>query len=260
MKSLLFTVILSIFMKINANNDEFEVSYGSSEIDESMFEFRSLVELVNKLENVRVKDDINKLIIEADNLIHKCTSTKDFVKPIGIQSKKDDHAKSKCFDPSPSEMMSKLVMLQFIFKDLSGVLDISSVQNVFKNYINRDISISDNPLAFGSKRCKDNYSNLTHLNELTICPWHTRIQIRENRYPYMITQSKCNCQNCLHLNTPNEDAVFKCMPVYKLIPALIRDSKCDASVGVYKWKPILERIAVTCVCSRSKEVLVATNL
>jgi hypothetical protein len=78
----------------------------------------------------------------------------------------------------------------------------------------------------------------------------------------MMSQVKCNCQKCLHFNDEMKkvDANFACMPVYRLSTALIRDENCDSSLkGIYQWKPILEKISVSCVCTRVDKLFISIN-
>ena len=171
--------------------------------------------------------------------------------------KTSSKSKSACKDPLPSVMLANFVTFQYSLKAISGILDISNIQDAFKKYINNEIPHTHDPLTFGSLKCEGNKMNATNLNELSVCPWHTTVEVRENRYPMMVTHAKCNCEKCLHLNLyeTNFDEKFKCTPLYRLAPALLREDDCNSQTGVYEWKPILEKIPVLCVCSRSKKII-----
>jgi hypothetical protein len=247
--------LLNIFLlTITCYDPDEETSYGLAE--ESEVTSDEIINELDKLMRIKVKGLLGELITEADRLFQKCPPTKDFLNSIMIKKSNNQ----KCSDPTPSVMMANLVKIQYILKDLSGMLDIAYVQDVFKKYINNHVPITKNSFVFGSKRCNDNLANLTQINEMTTCPWHTRIEIRENRYPHMVSHARCNCLNCMHLKVLKDDVKYRCQELYRLSPALIRDEHCDGDerVGVYEWKPILEKIAVSCVCSRSNKPLIAT--
>jgi hypothetical protein len=80
--------------------------------------------------------------------------------------------------------------MEFLLKVL---MDIKDVQRGLNEFIDSSVYEAKNVLIFDSEAC-DVETNLTKINELSTCPWHTRIEIRENRYPMMMSQVKCNCQ------------------------------------------------------------------
>jgi hypothetical protein len=56
------------------------------------------------------------------------------------------------------------------------------------------------------------------------------------------------------------DDTFACMSVNRLPTALICDENCDSSLnGIYQWKPILEKISVSCVCTRVDKLFITIN-
>lgn len=193
--------------------------------------------------------DHEDLLKQAEYIFETCEK-----KPI---DKFHAEPKNMCRDPPPSVLLTNLVKFQYAIKEVSGILDVSNVQDAFKKYINNFIPLKDKPFIFGSLACEDSKINLTNSIELSICPWHITMHSRDNRYPKMVTHAKCNCEKCLHLNLyPNSiDGQYKCTPVYRLVPALLREKNCDAQTGFYEWKPILEKITVSCVCSRSKTII-----
>jgi hypothetical protein len=248
MKILIFYLTIVVYTADVYNRERF-----SSDDEET--ELRTILDIEGKIDimqRMMVKNAFEELITDARDLVQKCSPIKDFLKPIKTKFPTDF---SKCSDPTPNVMMKNLVKLNFMFKNLNGIMDIDSVQYLFKNLIIQDLPTKKNSLVLGAKRCEDENSNSTEINEMTICPWITRIEIRENKYPYMVTHAVCSCVNCLHLNEPVDDVKYGCQLVYRLTPALIRNEKCNG--GSFEWKPILEKIAVTCVCSRSETVLLA---
>jgi hypothetical protein len=253
-------LLILLYLSICLIKSDTEINYVSQEEGENgLFGNRpqsNRIRLLKSFSTIKGKSLMEELIMEADNLFQKCPPKQDFLHSIKFHD--DRHKNFKCSDPKPSVMMANYVNMHYLFKDLGGMFDIASVQNVFKKYINLDVPITHNQFAFGSKKCNGD-SNLTQINEMTICPWHTRIEIRHNRYPYIVTHATCNCGNCLHLTLPKFDAIYKCQPLYRLSPALLRDEKCDPRGGIFEWQPILEAISVTCVCSRSDKLLIATQ-
>jgi hypothetical protein len=260
-------LILTIFLQISQICLMHSIKFNDTSIsyeNKANFAFKSFGKIEHEMKRAvkeKEKTLIDDLIKEAQSIFQDCKSERGFTKPLNKFKTTAIDSKSLCQDPAPSVMLANLVKLQYIFKDLGGLLDIREVQDAFKKYINPFIPVTHQPLVFGSQACDSDDMNITQINELSICPWHANVQIRENRYPMMVSHAKCNCQHCLHLNRDaiKLDAQFKCAPVYRLTPALIRDENCDPTVGVYEWKPILEKIAVSCVCSRAHKLFLAVS-
>ena len=240
--------------------DDTSISYDRATNINEVRSFGNTEESVKRIAKLKDKKLIDNLLIEAQAIFNHCSSTGDFIKPFS-KVKLNSDPKNVCTDPAPAVMLANLVKIQYIFKDLIGLLDIKEVQGAFSKYIDTNVPETRDPLTFGSHMCETKDLNLTKINEMSICPWHATIHIRENRYPMMVSHAKCNCKQCLHLKdmTIKQDVNYKCMPVYRLSPALIRDENCDPNIGVYEWRPILEKIAVTCVCSRDNKLFLATN-
>ena len=171
-----------------------------------------------------------------------------------INNKVSSVKTGECADPSETDMMINLVKLTFYFKELSGVLDLDSVQEIYQHLIiQKKPTLLKNTISYGETSCYDDYSdlNMTKINEMAICPWHTKVVTRKDRYPSVVLHTVCNCEKCQRVNTENEDVAYKCQPVYKLSPALIKSHKCNTDTNVYEWIPALEKIAVACVCANT---------
>lgn len=255
----LFLQIFLICFNYQIASNATSISYENKE-NVALKPFGSMEFDLKRVTRDKEKTLIDELLKEAESIFGDCKTGKEFTKPIN-KIKNPPDSKITCTDPSPSIMLANLVKLQYIFKDLGGLLDIREVQDAFKKYINPYVQLTNDPLVFGSRECVNNEQNMTQINELSICPWHATIQIRENRYPMMVSHAKCNCKSCLHMSKDLNriDTTFMCTPVYRLTPALMREEHCDQSTGVYEWKPILERIAFSCVCSGSRKVLIASG-
>jgi hypothetical protein len=159
----------------------------------------------------------------------------------------------KCVDPNEEEMMINLVRLTLTFKELSGVLDLYSVQEIYKDLIQNKKPKINSSQKNGESNCAKPQllNNLTQINEISICPWHTHVISRHNLYPSVISNAVCNCDNCQKINIEKEDVEYKCRPVYKFSPALIRNENCNPNIGIYEWTPMLEKISVACVCANT---------
>lgn len=177
-----------------------------------------------------------------------------------------------CIDPNPEQLSKDLLEMNFLFKESLGILDLISIQLLYKEYIYNDslsikheIPININIDAIDCN--KQQKKTVVRLKELELCPSYQVEQLRENMYPSIKVIKKCSCPYCMKMNenskVPDTDKVdkldadveYSCQPVTILTPALIR-SECVN--GVYKWKPILERTSVACICSQNKPVITFT--
>lgn len=88
----------------------------------------------------------------------------------------------------------------------------------------------------------------------SVCPWHYLNVQRVNMFPFSRANAKCNCLNCQAKTIFDSDffKISKCMPIYSLKPALIRESIID---GVEKWWFCLEEVSTSCVCSVNLNIL-----
>ena len=263
---MLLTTINSI---CNANANILNEQMFNVDVNEGLSDdkFSILERNLRNLKKIREKNQLEVLIQESAKFFETCPLVFDLKKHLAITKTKpvqqfnSVNAKHhvKCVDPSPAVMMGNLVRLQFIFKDLTGILDIPPVQALFQNYIkNEGIQDTADAITYGSPVCGHS-KNFSQIHEMSICPWHTKIEIRENKYPTMIANVKCNCDDCQKLSNPNEDVVYRCQAVDRLSPALVRNEYCDQTTGVFEWVPILERINVACVCGRKDKLYYATT-
>lgn len=88
----------------------------------------------------------------------------------------------------------------------------------------------------------------------SVCPWHYLNVERVDMFPFSRANAKCNCLNCQAKTIYDSDffRISKCMPIYSLKPALIRESLID---GVEKWWFCLEEVSTSCVCSVNLNIL-----
>lgn len=85
---------------------------------------------------------------------------------------------------------------------------------------------------------------------IPVCPWHTVVSQRTNRYPFRRSHAHCNCENCLATTDYDFEGrrISKCIPNYTLKPCLVRIEKNP----IYeKWLFALEKVANSCICSLS---------
>ena len=199
---------------------------------------------------IQTENDLNYIKIMREktkfrDYIEKARNTFDSCHILDSYKDKKISSDAQCIDPSEEEMTINIVRLTLTFKELSGVLDLNSIQNIYKDYI-----ITRKQKIMNSPKCKL-LKNVTEFNEMSICPWHTHVISRQNIYPSIISNAVCNCGNCQKINTEKEDVEYKCRPVYRLSPALIRKENCNPITGIYEWTPVLEKISVACVCANT---------
>lgn len=161
--------------------------------------------------------------------------------------------KLKCEDPSSSVLHNAYLRINTLFRESDALIQLPVIEEMFKNLTvsMRDINESLLP-HFGNDKCADNNKNFSVDSESSLCPWHTKIEIRNDRYPYSVTRIKCNCKSCFK-NFPliesayiGYDEKFHCKEQMSLKPALMRTNKCTN--GYYEWIPVLESLPTHCIC------------
>jgi hypothetical protein len=212
---------------------------------------RDIDDEIKFLKGLREKKEFTNFLTKAHQHFNKSDILQAY-------QKTKSNSNSKCVDPNEEEMMINLVRLTLTFKELSGVLDLETVREIYKKVIVSDSPDTKYLILYGDTRCIEQI-NSTKINEISVCPWHTTVDLRRNRYPSMVSHAVCSCDKCLGLNSNKVDKQFKCKPVYKLTPALIRDEQCNSITGVYDWKPIIEKIAVSCVCADERSIVTASS-
>lgn len=101
---------------------------------------------------------------------------------------------------------------------------------------------------FDNSQCRYSKRNTTNLAKKSKCPWKNVIEYRENKYPHYVTTARCNCETCNQLGDSQMSSFnFKCMPVLKATPVLIREKKCGPD-GYFIWTPSVEEINLSCFC------------
>ena len=164
----------------------------------------------------------------------------------------------RCEDPSDDGMLTAYVKMNYLFKEMQGMLDLKPVEEIFKDLIVAPKVIKNGKMlpTFGNTECLEDMRNFSLINEAVLCPWHTQIEFRIDRYPRMITRIKCNCQSCFESHPHivveylKEDLRYTCQELMKLQPALVRSEKCIN--GTYEWVPVLERVATACICANKQ--------
>lgn len=158
---------------------------------------------------------------------------------------------SKCHNPSSTEMEKQYLKFAIHFKNFEDLLNISQ----FKKYIPKNLTIvpyeafeSKNTFVYGLE--EDESSNVTN-NMMVLCSWHTAIQYRQTRYPFLQTQAICNENKCSNIARPN-DFQYSCQQFRVLRPILLK-GKCRN--GTYMWHEALEPVSVACLCRKEKEFI-----
>jgi hypothetical protein len=95
--------------------------------------------------------------------------------------------------------------------------------------------------------CNIDNHNRTELRERSVCPWKIEHIIRADRFPFKIRSVKCTCDKCIAFKKELSSQSFKCEPVFRTFPVLVRD-KCRAD-GYYGWNTSIEEIAISCTCA-----------
>ncbi|RNA31485.1 hypothetical protein BpHYR1_053510 [Brachionus plicatilis] len=73
-----------------------------------------------------------------------------------------------------------------------------------------------------------------------VCP-HTTVNVtRQNRFPFKVTYSICNCDNCLYIKN------CRCVPIMIKRPVLYR-TICNSD-NYWDWKFGFEKIPIQCNC------------
>ncbi len=115
------------------------------------------------------------------------------------------------------------------------------------NFSSSSFSIIELGKKHGKQDCNKNDQTIWHTNEISICPYHFVEIKRKNRFPHLLKQAVCNCKQCIDVK------MSKCLPLNVAKPALERDY-CSLNDGVFKWKFIMEFVAVGCSCKQLLEL------
>jgi hypothetical protein len=152
-----------------------------------------------------------------------------------------------CKDPSERVLFDELFSFVFEFQNFYGVIN----SEFFKKIYNH--SIIPHCRNF-SDACEfiDSFAN--HTEDEYICKWREEIVQRENFYPRTILKRVCSCNKCPHVNNnvTKIDSVFKCSPIYNMMPALKKSGNCINRV--YEWEKVFEHIPIACSCTAIKKL------
>lgn len=154
----------------------------------------------------------------------------------------------ECQNPDESVLQRKLENMYALNIGLieNGIEYNSSAQEPFKNSIvNVQIDTNHTYTTRGERNCSRRYAtNWLGENDTSTCPNYFVLVEREHIYPFKRYHSVCSCSECLHLEGIGS---IGCQPVYTAKFALLR-GKCNGTE--YEWKPVLERVAMSCSCSQ----------
>lgn len=154
----------------------------------------------------------------------------------------------ECQNPDESVLLKKLEIMYTLNIGLieNGIEYNSSAQEQFKNSIvNVPIDTNHTYTTRGERNCSRFYAtNWSDEDHISTCPNYFVIVEREHIYPFKRYHSVCSCSKCLHLEGIGS---IGCQPVYTAKFALLR-GKCNGTE--YEWKPVLERVAMSCSCSQ----------
>ena len=158
-----------------------------------------------------------------------------------------------CKDPDLSFIEERRVDMMRLFYDGFSILDHAAVIKILENFTIGSDQASDtvDSLEYGAKQCNESSLKILHDHERGLCPWHYKIEYRNDRYPMTRLQAKCNCNNgCYFLNNKiNSDGKdFDCHPIRKLMPILVRG---DCADGVFNWNIMFENVAIACMCMKN---------
>ena len=96
-----------------------------------------------------------------------------------------------------------------------------------------------------------NKNNNSLIYKRSLCPWYTKIMIREDRYPPFAKEVRCACESCntknFKLNPKSPNGTYYCLPVMSPSVGLKRGI-CGRN-GIYEWTPTIENFNVACVCA-----------
>ncbi|CAF0785276.1 unnamed protein product [Brachionus calyciflorus] len=139
----------------------------------------------------------------------------------------------KCKNPSvdelkqklQSEMINNFYMIPKGFEpDHDNQIYISNVifdltDSVYQNQKRKECSIIDN---------------------FELCP-HTHVNVtRNDRFPYLVNYSLCDCSSCLFVHNGHCESVVSSRPI-------LYRTFCNAS-NIWEWKLGIEKIPVECIC------------
>ncbi len=158
---------------------------------------------------------------------------------------------SSCVDPDVSILEDKRIEMMKILYDGFSILDHPAVLKMLDNVkIHNFLPQTDSEsLEYGSKSCNESLLKILHDHERGLCPWHYKVEYRNDRYPMTRMQAKCNCNGCYFVNnrTISEGNDFNCRKIKKLMPVLVRG---DCFNGVYNWNMMFEHVSVACMCMK----------
>jgi hypothetical protein len=193
-------------------------------------------------------------------------SSVNFQKTSKASSRYRDGHYQKCVDPS-TEVLEELYA-KFLIKyrrweedylhrlRQSGASD-SPMPTSTMGMVNEEELFEDKHFVDDSL-CDMDKRNQTRSSTKAMCTWVYKVTERWRRFPRLISQVKCTCSECWHKDRHLSRDEFRCMPVVKRVPVLVRSDECDKN-GVFKWTPTTELWNVACTCSQRWNMVLAQN-
>lgn len=154
-----------------------------------------------------------------------------------------------CVNPSSTELEKQYLKLQLRLQNVEDMINIADFEKLINiklvklPYINASETFN-----YGNKECNSSLKDRPH--NMALCPWHTALHYRLNRYPHLQTQAICNCKNCPNLAAPN-DFQYSCQQ-FRVYKPVLEKGNCER--GVYKWREALEPVSVACLCQRTAHI------
>lgn len=159
----------------------------------------------------------------------------------------------KCFNPSSSELEKQYLKYFVKFKNLEDLINIPMITK----HISSDLVISQfdsvsskETFVYGNQECNTEVQDIQE--NMALCPWHTTLQYRLDRYPYLQAQAVCNCHRCKHAILKN--AFEHTCQKYTVLRPVLKKGACIN--GVFKWFEALEPVSIACLCQTEKDIAV----
>lgn len=147
---------------------------------------------------------------------------------------------------------------EILLKHLSNAYKRSLLSNENSESVYKSNAMSNEALnnetilaTHGDKRCSRTEQTKWDGNNdaISLCPHHFVEVSRTDRYPFKRLKAVCNCEGCLQL----DESTMKCMPIFMNTPALQR-GRCKSD-GIYEWTETIEKVPISCTCSRVKRAI-----
>ncbi len=95
-----------------------------------------------------------------------------------------------------------------------------------------------------NKTCPSQPSTVGSIEERSLCPWYYSVNEQADRYPAVLMEAKCKCDQCL-----GNGGETSCQKVYTEMTVF---TKIDCVDGYYQYIHSTEYIATACICANIK--------